>query len=326
MTATNCTEDTYDVDPLAKTAPDAAEQLDFPLVNEIGLEELFYDSHQQQRVDDDFHTFTESAQSFEVAMETNEGTLVLTKGGMHNDDIDSSSSRLVIGKETTKGQVAGTTRNETGGATHGTTTTSGSDTNTTDASVFLPDKQQMPLRFVTAKDFDLLKVIGMGAFGKVLQVRHKHTQQILAMKVISKRLLRKGRGYVENVLAERKILTRVRSPFVVTMHCSFQTREKVFIIMDFLAGGEMFLRLGREGIFLEKEAAFYLGEIILALDHLHSLGILHRDLKPENILLGIDGHVCVTDFGLAKDFSDTGGFQTADDESRALTICGTQGR
>jgi tRNA A-37 threonylcarbamoyl transferase component Bud32 len=179
------------------------------------------------------------------------------------------------------------------------------------------------LRFVTAKDFDLLKVIGMGAFGKVLQVRHKHTQRILAMKVISKRILQRKSGYVENIHAERKILTRVRSPFVVTMHCSFQTREKLFLIMDFLAGGELFLWLGREGCFLEKTAAFYVAEIILALDHLHSLNILHRDLKPENILLGSDGHVCVTDFGLAKDFSDTGGFD--DEDNRALTICGTQG-
>jgi tRNA A-37 threonylcarbamoyl transferase component Bud32 len=178
-------------------------------------------------------------------------------------------------------------------------------------------------RFVTAKDFDLLKVIGMGAFGKVLQVRQKKTQRILAMKVISKRVLQRKSGYIENIHAERKILTRVRSPFVVTMHCSFQTREKLFLIMDFLAGGELFLWLGREGCFLEKTAAFYVAEIILALDHLHSLNILHRDLKPENILLGSDGHVCVTDFGLAKDFSDTGGFD--DEENRALTICGTQG-
>jgi len=74
-----------------------------------------------------------------------------------------------------------------------------------------------------------------------------------------------------------------------------------------------------------KQAAFYVAEIILALDHLHTLGILHRDLKPENILLGADGHVCVTDFGLAKDFSTAGGFQSEDDESRARTICGTQG-
>ena len=97
--------------------------------------------------------------------------------------------------------------------------------------------------------------------------------------------------------------------------------------MDFLAGGELFLRLGREGIFLEKDAAFYLGEIILGLDHLHQIGILHRDLKPENILLSNDNHVCLTDFGLAKDFGENWGKGGEDDgeQERALTICGTQG-
>ena len=187
----------------------------------------------------------------------------------------------------------------------------------------LPGKTKT--RFVSPKDFELLKVIGMGAFGKVLQVRNKKTRQILAMKVISKRRLRKKSGYIENVMAEREILTKVRHPFVVSMHCSFQTKEKLFIIMDFLAGSELFLRLGKEGIFFEKDAAFYLGEIILALDHLHGLGIIHRDLKPENILLGSDGHVCITDFGLAKHF--TAGLNDpadgSEEEQRALTICGT---
>jgi p70 ribosomal S6 kinase len=179
-------------------------------------------------------------------------------------------------------------------------------------------------RFVSPKDFELLKVIGMGAFGKVLQVRNKQSGQVLAMKIISKRLLKRKSGYVENVQAERNILTRVKSPFVVRMHCSFQTKEKLFIIMDFLAGGELFLRLGREGIFLEKTAAFYLGEIMLGVDHLHSLGILHRDLKPENILLdGITGHVCLTDFGLAKDFGPNWN-DDVEDGDRARTICGTQ--
>mmetsp|Transcript_26555 Transcript_26555/g.37411 ORF Transcript_26555/g.37411 Transcript_26555/m.37411 type:complete len:859 (-) Transcript_26555:119-2695(-) len=186
-------------------------------------------------------------------------------------------------------------------------------------------EQQPKERFVTPKDFELLKVIGIGSFGKVLQVRNKKSQKIAAMKVISKRLLKKKVSYVENVQAEKDILTKVRHPFVVTMHCSFQTKEKLFIIMDFLAGGELFLRLGREGIFLEKTAAFYLGEITLALEHLHAHGILHRDLKPENILLGADGHACLTDFGLAKDFSDSmegGGF--GDEDNKARTVCGTQ--
>ena len=145
------------------------------------------------------------------------------------------------------------------------------------------------------------------------------------MKIISKRQLRKKSGYIENVQAERNILKRVNHPFVVKMHCSFQSREKLFILMDFLAGGELFLRLGREGIFLEKDAAFYLAELVSGLDHLHTLGILHRDLKPENILLCNDGHICLTDFGLAKDFgTDWGGQDGNDDQERARTICGTQ--
>lgn len=184
-------------------------------------------------------------------------------------------------------------------------------------------------RFVSPKDFELLKVIGMGAFGKVLQVKNKTSGQVLAMKVMSKRILKRKAGYIENIQAERNILTRVNHPFVVKMHCSFQTKEKLFIIMDFLAGGELFLRLGREGIFLEKDAAFYLAEIILGVDHLHSLGILHRDLKPENILLCNDGHICLTDFGLAKDFGPDWNFNTEGGDGtgegdRARTICGTQ--
>lgn len=205
--------------------------------------------------------------------------------------------------------------------------------------------QQYSDRFVSPKDFELLKVIGMGAFGKVLQVRNRQTNHVLAMKVISKRILNRKSGYIDNIKAERDILTRVSDhPFVVTMHCSFQSKEKLFLVMDFLAGGELFCRIGREGIFLEKTAAFYLAEIILALEHLHTMGVLHRDLKPENILLGSDGHVCLTDFGLAKDFgappqkppspspssSSNATTETTeeniDEGLRALTICGTQVR
>lgn len=177
-------------------------------------------------------------------------------------------------------------------------------------------------RYVTPQDFELLKVIGMGAFGKVLQVRNKKTQKVHAMKVISKRLLKKKPTYIANMQAESEIMTKVNHPFIVTMHCSFQTREKLFIVMEFLAGGELFLRLGREGIFLESTAKFYIAEIVLALEYLHSKGILHRDLKPENILLGSDGHLCLTDFGLAKDFGWDKGLQ--DEDGRTLTVCGTQ--
>ena len=175
--------------------------------------------------------------------------------------------------------------------------------------------------FIAPKDFELLKVIGMGAFGKVLQVRNRHSSKILAMKVISKRLIKRKISYVENILAERNILSKIANhPFIVTMHASFQTREKLFIIMDFCAGGELFLKVAREGHFLERTAAFYLAEITLALEHLHSVNVLHRDLKPENILLNTDGHCCLTDFGLAKDFTGSGD----NDDERARTLCGTQ--
>jgi p70 ribosomal S6 kinase len=140
------------------------------------------------------------------------------------------------------------------------------------------------------------------------------------MKVISKRLIKRRGSYVENILAERNILKKIANhPFIVTMHASFQTKEKLFIIMDLCSGGELFLKLGREGIFRERTAAFYLAEITLALEHLHSINVLHRDLKPENILLGSDGHCRLTDFGLAKDFTGSG----ADDNERARTLCGT---
>jgi len=209
-----------------------------------------------------------------------------------------------------------------GGSAHQTATTTAGDSKSAEPGA---NNNNSSNRFVTPKDFELLKVIGMGAFGKVLQVRNKQSKQIQAMKIISKRQLRKKSGYIENVQAERNILQRVNHPFVVKMHCSFQTREKLFILMDFLAGGELFLRLGREGIFLEKDAAFYLAETISALDHLHTLGILHRDLKPENILLCNDGHICLTDFGLAKDFgTDWSDRDGSDDQERARTICGTQ--
>jgi len=188
-------------------------------------------------------------------------------------------------------------------------------------STFNETKDQPKQRYVTPQDFDLLKVIGMGAFGKVLQVKNKHSNKILAMKVISKRLLKRKTSYVQNIHAEREILTKVKHPFIVTMHCSFQSKEKLFIIMDFLAGGELFLRLGREGIFVEKTAGFYIAEITLALEHLHSKGVLHRDLKPENILLSTDGHLCITDFGLAKDFQWDDG--EVYEDGRAMTVCGT---
>jgi hypothetical protein len=247
-------------------AADAVEQLDFPTSSSK-------ETQQNNEAQNDFDDFTQSAAVVAIHKETKQGNMVETTGTIAKD-ANQDTTEAVKQPVVAMGSGAIDTTNVA--------TTTSLDQKMADLNIHetTTAASKDARRFVTAKDFDLLKVIGMGAFGKVLQVRHKHTSRILAMKVISKRLLLRKSGYVENIQAERHILTRVRSPFVVTMHCSFQTREKLFIIMDFLAGGELFLRLGREGIFLEKTAAFYLGEIILAIDHLHSLGILHRDLKP----------------------------------------------
>jgi len=302
---------------LHSAVPDAVDQLD-----------------QQQlalHADDDFDAFKQTAESLNVPRETRSGDVVMEQTDGHARLVGASMNETE--EAMVDDAIAGDGLNKDDGLTESSTKlVSNTDapeivTSAADSAVqpaALEESAAKKHRFASPKDFELLKVIGMGAFGKVLQVRNKRNKQVLAMKVISKRLLRRKTGYVENVQAERNILTKVRHPFVVTMHCSFQTKEKLFIVMDFLAGGELFLRIGREGIFLEKTAAFYLAEIILALDHLHTLGILHRDLKPENVLLSRDGHICLTDFGLAKDFSDDGGFTNEDDDARALTVCGTK--
>jgi hypothetical protein len=304
--------------------------------------------------DADFNTFERNAETLQgetvaeaVAIALEAADAGASIAGNSTEPVAANPIDTVEGDNGALNGKADTNDGPTGSADSTTTTrptTSEATTNGPDVDLVsdphqvVEDSNDKSSRYVTAKDFVLLKVIGMGAFGKVLQVQNKQSNQILAMKIISKRLLRRKVGYIENVQAERNILMRVNHPFVVKMHCSFQTKEKLFIIMDFLAGGELFLRLGREGIFLERDASFYLAELILGVDHLHSLGILHRDLKPENILLGNDGHICLTDFGLAKDFgydswSDTGrGSSTGTNEEgdpdsengRTRTICGTQ--
>jgi len=172
-------------------------------------------------------------------------------------------------------------------------------------------------RGVSTKDFQILCVIGMGAYGKVLQVKNKTNRKVYAMKVISKKLLQK-KNHIAYMQAERDIMTKVDHPFVVGLKCSFQTPDKMFLIMDYMPGGELFFHLDKEGFILEDTARFYAAELVLALEFLHSINIIHRDLKPENILIDGKGHIKVTDFGLAKEFSSS---ESSDDGTR--TVCGT---
>ena len=151
----------------------------------------------------------------------------------------------------------------------------------------------------TLQDFELLVVVGVGSFGKVLKVKHKTDSRIYAMKVLQKDVIVKHH-MVPHTKAEKEILEASNHPFVVKMHYAFQTRRQLVFILDFLTGGELFYHLVNEHRFNEERSRFYTAEISCALEHLHSRNIIYRDLKPENLVLDRDGHVCLTDFGLAK--------------------------
>ncbi|XP_017775402.1 PREDICTED: ribosomal protein S6 kinase beta-2 isoform X2 [Nicrophorus vespilloides] len=158
-------------------------------------------------------------------------------------------------------------------------------------------------------DFELRKVLGKGGYGKVFQVcktSGKDSNKIFAMKVLRKASIVRNQKDTAHTKAERNILEEVKHPFIVDLIYAFQTGGKLYLILEYLSGGELFMHLEREGIFLEDTACFYLSEIILALEHLHLQGIIYRDLKPENILLDAQGHVKLTDFGLCKEHIQEG--------------------
>lgn len=155
-------------------------------------------------------------------------------------------------------------------------------------------------------DFEILRVVGQGAFGKVFQVRYKRTGEIYAMKVMRKEKILQ-RDHSEYVKSEKEVLTAVLHPYIVTLRFSFQTPSKLYLVLDFINGGHLFFNLYRQGVFSEDVARLYTAEIVLAIAYLHSSGIVHRDLKPENVLLDSDGHLKLTDFGLAKKHMDDNG-------------------
>ncbi|XP_063063451.1 ribosomal protein S6 kinase alpha-3 isoform X4 [Engraulis encrasicolus] len=166
------------------------------------------------------------------------------------------------------------------------------------------------------RQFELRKVLGQGSFGKVFLVKKvtgPDAGQLYAMKVLKKATL-KVRDRVRTKM-ERDILVEVNHPFIVKLHYAFQTEGKLYLILDFLRGGDLFTRLSKEVMFTEEDVKFYLAELALALDHLHGLGIIYRDLKPENILLDEEGHIKLTDFGLSK--------EAIDHENKAYSFCGT---
>jgi len=167
---------------------------------------------------------------------------------------------------------------------------------------------------VTLEDFEMLKVIGRGSFGKVMQVRKKDGNEIYAMKILKKKAIIQ-RNQVEHTQAERKILESLKHPFLMTLRFAFQNETKLYFVLDYYTGGELFFHLKKKRRFSEPEARIIVAETALALGHLHSLDIVYRDLKPENVLLDDTGHVCLTDFGLSKDIGP--------ENEDARTFCGT---
>ncbi|XP_014251762.1 ribosomal protein S6 kinase alpha-5-like isoform X2 [Cimex lectularius] len=174
---------------------------------------------------------------------------------------------------------------------------------------------------VDMSSFDLLKVLGTGAYGKVFLVRKrggKDAGRLYAMKVLKKATIVQKKKTTEHTKTERQVLEAVRqSPFLVTLHYAFQTDAKLHLILDYVSGGELFTHLYQREHFTESQVRIYIGEIILALEHLHKLGIIYRDIKLENILLDAQGHIVLTDFGLSKEFLPH------ETEQRAYSFCGT---
>ena len=179
------------------------------------------------------------------------------------------------------------------------------------------DNQDQALNVkVTYNDFEPIKLLGRGSFGEVLLVRLKANQKVYAMKILSKKLL-KRKKQEEHTKTERDLMVKINSPFIVNIKSAFQDSTKLYIVSEFMQGGDMFFHLhdGQIIIFNNEKTKFYIIELVLALEFLHKNNMVYRDLKPENILLDDKGHVKLTDFGLSKILED--------ESDKAFTLCGT---
>ena len=163
-------------------------------------------------------------------------------------------------------------------------------------------------------DFEILSLIGKGAYGKIFLVRMKETQELFAMKVIPKKQVIEEDS-VEQTLAEKNILSRVRMPFLVNLYYSFQTPSNLHYVIDYCSGGSLYSYMQKEKVLTEEQAKFYAAQMVLALEHLHGQNIIYRDVKPENISICSDGYIRLTDFGLSK--------ENIAEDSTTSTFCGT---
>ncbi|PVU96247.1 hypothetical protein BB561_001302 [Smittium simulii] len=151
------------------------------------------------------------------------------------------------------------------------------------------------------RDFQTVKIIGRGAFGEVRLVQQRDTGKIYAMKMLKKSDMIK-KDQLAHVRAERDVLAEADSDWVVQLYFSFQDEQRLYLIMEFLPGGDLMTMLIKYDIFPEDVTRFYMAECVLAIEDIHSLNFVHRDIKPDNILIGRDGHIKLSDFGLSTGF------------------------
>ena len=162
--------------------------------------------------------------------------------------------------------------------------------------------------------FEILEEVGSGSFGKVFKVKKNQTEEIYALKSLNQSTLRQ-RKQLKYAIAECKILKSIRHPFILPLFWAFQSDTHLFMVLEFCSLGDFSRLLSYVHHLNIPQAKFYISEIILAIEHLHSLDIIYRDLKPQNILLDDCGHIRLADFGLAK--------QNATQENPAMSFCGS---
>ncbi|CAM4877110.1 unnamed protein product [Rotaria socialis] len=162
-----------------------------------------------------------------------------------------------------------------------------------------PTMNEVFTRRPQINDFEYLKILGRGTFGKVVLCRERTTQRIFAMKMLRKSLVITNNEVV-HTMGENKILRRIRHPFITNLICAFTTNDRLCLVMECVNGGELFFHLNREKQFSEERTRFYIAEIACVIGYLHSKKVIYRDIKLENILLDRSGHIKLVDFGLCK--------------------------
>jgi len=156
---------------------------------------------------------------------------------------------------------------------------------------------------IKSTDFKIVKIIGKGAFGEVRIVRHKESHKVFAMKTMLKKMMI-AKNQLGHIVAERDLMSDADNPWLVKLFFAFQDATYLYLVMEFCGGGDLMGLLIKKDILSEKDTRFYMSELAAAINYVHELGYVHRDLKPDNVLIANDGHIRLSDFGLAKSFQN----------------------